>query len=788
MARRSLQASVTGIEKAKRAFKRTGWTQEDLACEVGIETRQPIWKFFTGKPIERRVFLEICFRLDLDWQEVAILPSDNTSVVEEEQHQSHIDTLLQTVRSRRYDKIHTQCGVIRLLDTAQPIELNDVYVSADVLDKTNERWLDASQLHCLHVEKLNRYSCSQAYQKRISAMQAVATSSKLMILGKPGSGKTVLLRQIAIKCNQGELLANRFPIFIRLQNFAEDANEIQNYNLLDYISQELGKIDVSAQQVETLLDSGKALILLDGLDEVPEEDKAEVQKQIRKLSEKYDKNHFIITCRIAAQQYWFEEFTDVEMADFSFSQIEAFTQKWFVNTNNSFRQEESIATQFIQKLLLPENQPIRELAKTPLLLHLICSMFQAGLDFSAKRSKVYKQALDVLLVRWDEVRGVKRDSSFYYHLPLLHKIKLLSQIAIITFEQGHYFFTQCNLLRYIKDYLRTLPNIPDDLEELQLMSEAVLRSLLAQHGILVEQAQGIYSFSHLTFQEYLTARNIVASFEPEQLNQNLIKLTIHMSKPRWREVFLLIVEMLENTDALMQSMQRYSEELMASDEKLHQFLVWVHQKSLSVEAPYKPAAIRAFYLTLDLCSKLSLARDLSLALAIDTKLASNLAPELALDLAAIRTLSLILALPDDPSCEQILALNSALPHDLALICHSKLQLLLQELKNQISTFNQDDDKLKEWWNAHGQTWVNQLKSQIIWYRNVGYQWQFNEQQKQVLQQYYAIQHLLLHCLKSSGEVSSTVRQQIEKTLLLPSSESRKLLESTKSKYLKLGLV
>ncbi len=42
MARRSLQASPEGIKKAKPAFLRTGWTQEYLAAEVGLETRQPI--------------------------------------------------------------------------------------------------------------------------------------------------------------------------------------------------------------------------------------------------------------------------------------------------------------------------------------------------------------------------------------------------------------------------------------------------------------------------------------------------------------------------------------------------------------------------------------------------------------------------------------------------------------------------------------------------------------------------------------------------------------------------
>jgi len=55
MARRSLQASAQGIKKAKQAFLRKGWTQEYLAGEVGLETRQPIWKFFAGKPIATSV-------------------------------------------------------------------------------------------------------------------------------------------------------------------------------------------------------------------------------------------------------------------------------------------------------------------------------------------------------------------------------------------------------------------------------------------------------------------------------------------------------------------------------------------------------------------------------------------------------------------------------------------------------------------------------------------------------------------------------------------------------------
>ena len=74
MAKRSLKASPPGIDKAKKAFERIGWTQEYLAAEVGLSTRQSVWKFFSGKPIERHIFIDLCFQLSLDWQDIADSP------------------------------------------------------------------------------------------------------------------------------------------------------------------------------------------------------------------------------------------------------------------------------------------------------------------------------------------------------------------------------------------------------------------------------------------------------------------------------------------------------------------------------------------------------------------------------------------------------------------------------------------------------------------------------------------------------------------------------------------
>ena len=66
MAKRSLKASEAGRVTAKKAFERTGWTQEYLAYQVGLETRQSVWKFFSGRPVDRNIFIDLCFQLDLE--------------------------------------------------------------------------------------------------------------------------------------------------------------------------------------------------------------------------------------------------------------------------------------------------------------------------------------------------------------------------------------------------------------------------------------------------------------------------------------------------------------------------------------------------------------------------------------------------------------------------------------------------------------------------------------------------------------------------------------------------
>jgi len=773
MARRSLQASTVGIEKAKKAFKRKQWTQDYLASEVGIETRQPVWKFFTGKPVERQTFMEICFQLNLDWQEIADLSEESQSI-EQEPEGSHINALVQNLRWRRQEKIQSQCGSLRLLNVAQSIELEDLYININIVEKiTGHNWLDIDKLQECSQKEIDSFDFETLQKRRVPGMQAVAAHTKLMIVGKPGAGKTTFLRHIAIQCNQGELLPDYIPIFIRLRNFAENAREANSFSLFNYLNQELSLFGADEEQVKTLLHQGRALILLDGLDEVNDNQDIMIVNQVLRFCEEYYKTRVIMTCRVANHQYQLEGFTDIEIADFDYSQIAAFVQKWFIAVDkNSLEQGKVLAAQFMQKLQLSENQQIRNLVVTPLLLNLACCVFQSQADFSSSRLELYKNGLNILLRRWDEARSIKREENSQ-NLSLPSKFKLLSQIAAITFEQGHYFFTQEQLQHYITNYLQKSHTVAGDPEVLQVNSEVVLKSLEAQ-GLLQERARGVYSFSHLTFQEYLTARNFVFSSEPQTLEEKLQHLVSHLTEARWRNVFLFTASMLGSAPNLLQIMKQYTDMLAAADQQLQDFLIWLKRKTHSVQAPYKSAAIRAFYLTLVLPRELSLSRDLALSLAIAPQLFSNLAADLALDLAFYRALSLSLVQSCDPA-ERVMALSFALPDDSTLMNDSQRQAPdcsphrkpLQQLQAQLPSVKQTKAELQTWWDVNGQDWSNKLRLVMLQYRNIGHQWQFNEQQQELLIHYYAATQLLVDCLKNSREVPQPAREQIEEALLLP---------------------
>jgi predicted NACHT family NTPase len=697
-----------------------------------------------------------------------------------------IDTLVKQVREKVSADIQKRCGWMRVLDMTQPIGLNDIYTEVNILEKiTGCRRLEIGQLlEKCNPEDFERFGLNQVVEKRVPGLAAVEKYSKLMILGKPGAGKTTFLKRIAIQCKLGQFLADHVAIFITLKDFAEAPHQP---NLLQYINDQFVINDISHLEItKTLLRQGRVIVLLDGLDEVKQAHNDRVSKEIRNFSTQYDANYFVITCRIASKEYTFEQFTEVEVADFDDKQIAEFATKWFKN------KEPKKAEHFIQKL--QGNQRIKELATNPLLLTLLCLLFGETTDFPSNRAELYEEGIEVLLKKWDGTRSIER-TQVYRRLSLKRKEDLLSKIALETFVDCNYFFKERLVEEYMSDYIQNLPDAQTDPEALLLDSKAVLKSIEAQHGLLVERARGIYSFSHLTFHEFFTAREI-------KERSALGSLVEHITDKRWQEVFLLTTALMLNANDLVVLMKQKIDSLLAIDGKLQEFLVWLDEKARSVDTPYKPVAVRAFY-TLDLRDYIHfLDRNLSWELAryhepaIDPDFErdyddwiqqlqereafefwnddsesnnSTLNPSerdrtpFNWDLAVDFDLDQILA--QDLNSANFESLTTQLEFAILHVLDSQLRQKLQSLHTQLSA--SVINNWEDWMQENGHVWTEQLRKVIIEHRNIGHDWQFNDDQRKLLQQYYDANKLLVDCLNSECYVSRSVRQEIEDTLLLP---------------------
>ncbi|MGK7891517.1 MAG: NACHT domain-containing NTPase [Leptolyngbyaceae cyanobacterium] len=848
---RSRKLTLTDWTAANNALMQYFEGNKSKLAERVKMSRTTITNFFKQEPIGEGSFRKICFDLRLNWQRISdsdvlskpVVQASFTCLEKRDYLQKieiltfrtiwfviklyidhQVEISIKPVKRSSRQKIIGQHSQMRLL-SGDEIRVDQLYVDVWLLERPEHKRLDSAE------SLLNNYDIESdrlALGKRGQRNQGLEIAngiSKLVILGKPGSGKTTFLKHLAVDWCENKFQTNYIVVLIELRQIRE-----QTWDLIEAIGQEL---ELEREETLILLKLGRLLMLIDVFDEVPTHKlRRNVQNQVKEVSRRYSQyseNRIILTCRTQTIGSIPSGFTSVEVADFRLQQARKFVLNWFMASGKN--ETEAIDEWIKVECIIIDQPSFKELIATPVLLGLICLVLQDQGEIPRNRRWLYKKGVELLLSRWNDEKDIgdwEVGTEGYRQLSLEDKEALLIEIAARKFDnpQNFVLFEQDELVSQVSAKLE-LANKQEKI--------AVLKAIEAQHGLLIERADELWSFSYLTFQEYFTVRQLT-QLPPQQLAAKIIST-------RWQEVVKQLVKSQQPADQLLSLIKQAIDQSTILAPEIQTFLKWLVQKSESVKTPYKHSTIRAFYYSLSLDIDLNLALNLDLsrdynhartlerdraldcaislarnddraidcalelahtldhvdarilarALEFDLEIASvyELTRDLARELT--RDCSLDLDLDRDLACALQLARD--LEHDNTLnyvlarilsrddviqsssIGYSELKFKVQILHTQLPRLDEREQVLN-WWREHGKRWITELQEVMVEHRNIGHDWQFTDEQKQKLQRYYDANEFLVDLLKIRGAVSEKCRTEIEDGLLLPWAELQRRYPQT----------
>ncbi|NEO79532.1 HEAT repeat domain-containing protein [Moorena sp. SIO4G3] len=437
-------------------------------------------------------------------------------------------------------------------------KLAQIFVMPDVVEdvSTAGAW-ERELLAAGSGEKPERLLLEKTTGRKFLAQQLLSQSQsrRVVILGAPGSGKTTLMSYFAVMLAQGnpEVLGLKgdtdwLPILIRMRDFARDLDK----SLIDY-ARIFAENTMSVKPLpvgffEHWLSDGRALILLDGLDEVAEEAKRHnVVKRIENFLGQFDRNRAIITSRPAGYRRDFfrtEEFPHYQIQPFDDQKISAFIENWY----NSRFQDQAKAQRRKQSLrkALDDNDRITLLARNPLLLTIIALIHRYQAVLPKERFELYNCAVKTLLTSWDANKEISNQGLFKY-LDFYDLRRLMELLAYWIHSQGNSedneggtLINQNDLIAQLSQQIKTLKQV--QLYQAKEEAEVFVNLIRERTGLLNEHGQDCYGFVHKTFQEYLCAQEINYQAENEyDFGIVLNHIREHLHDSHWREVLLLLI-------------------------------------------------------------------------------------------------------------------------------------------------------------------------------------------------------------------------------------------------------
>ncbi|MBV1946222.1 NACHT domain-containing NTPase [Streptomyces sp. BV129] len=385
---------------------------------------------------------------------------------------------------------------------------------------------------------------------------ALGGPGRVLLRGEAGSGKTTLLQWLAVTAARGAFTGELAgwngltPVFVKLREYSGRALPTPEA-MLDSVAGQITGVMPKAW-VERQLTDGRALLLIDGVDELLDAERRGVREWLRKLLAAYPEVRIVVTSRpAAAGADWLrrEKFTALHLDRMTPPDLAAFVRQWHQAVRELGEELPCPVDElprYEQSLLnsLKDRPHLQSLAGTPLLAAMLCAMhLNRGSQLPRDRMELYRNALHTLVHERDADRNVP--SAVDSGLSLGDKVVLLRDLAWRLSDNNRSEISLDQAAVHVGRKLAGMRHLDEE------DGRAVLESLRDRSGILRSPALGRLDFVHRTFQEYLAAEeaaeedrigNLVERAHLDLWRETIIMAAGHANRPQREELLTGILD------------------------------------------------------------------------------------------------------------------------------------------------------------------------------------------------------------------------------------------------------